>query len=108
MFALGALIYLVDSGACTRVAEISSVSGGSITNGFVAQRCDFRNVTPEEFDKYASQLAKAITSGLVTRRFVIATYGLLGIAVLLFTVFSPRFGVPAWLDLVLRSGSLRI
>jgi predicted acylesterase/phospholipase RssA len=101
LFALGALIYLVDSGACTRVAEISSVSGGSITNAFVAQRCDFKNVTPEEFDKYASQLAKAITSGLVTRRFVIATYGLLGIAVLLFTFFSPRLGVPAWLDLVL-------
>lgn len=75
LFALGALTYLVDSRECERVTEISSVSGGSITNAFVAQRCDFQRVTREEFDAIAAKLASAITSGLLSKRFVLATYG---------------------------------
>ena len=34
-FALGALLYLVDTGLNKRVKVISSVSGASLTNGFV-------------------------------------------------------------------------
>ena len=37
-FALGALLYLVDSGLNRRVAVISSVSGASLTNGFLLSR----------------------------------------------------------------------
>lgn len=62
VFALGVLLYLVDTGLNKRVAYISSVSGGSITNAFVAQRCDFRNVGVEEFDKIASDLLQRIVS----------------------------------------------
>src|SRR4051794_19857362 len=42
LFSLGALLFLVDSGLSRRVREIASVSGGSITNAFVAQHCHFR------------------------------------------------------------------
>lgn len=37
LYSLGALIYLVNSGHCVYDTEISSVSGGSITNAFIAQ-----------------------------------------------------------------------
>lgn len=104
LFALGALTYLVDSRECERVTAISSVSGGSITNGFVAQRCDFQCVQASEFDRIAAQLAKAITTGLISKRFVIATYGFLGVGVILITLVTRSrwpFGVPVWLDVLL-------
>ena len=103
LFALGALKYLVDSGKNERVTEISSVSGGSITNGFIAQRCDFQHVKPEEFDSYASQLAKAVTLGLLSKRFVLATYGLLGsvvLAIVAVTFSSWPLSLPTWLAVV--------
>jgi hypothetical protein len=70
LFAVGALAYLVDSGECARVTEICSISGGSITNGFIAQRCDFHSVnrTPDEFDRYAAELTQAIRAGLVSKK----------------------------------------
>jgi len=48
-FGLGVLIYLAQSGLNKRTATISSVSGGSITNGYVASRCDFGDVAEEDF-----------------------------------------------------------
>ena len=43
------LMYLADAGQNADVASIASVSGGSITNGFVAQQVDFAKVDPDEF-----------------------------------------------------------
>lgn len=62
LFALGALLYLVDSRLNERVATICSVSGGSITNAFIAQECDFGTVRPEEFDEVAARLVKRMTT----------------------------------------------
>jgi predicted acylesterase/phospholipase RssA len=62
LFALGVLLYLVDSGLNRRVDQISSVSGGSITNGFVAQACDFREVDAEAFDRVAADLLDRIVN----------------------------------------------
>jgi hypothetical protein len=101
LFALGALLYLVNKKLNRYVREISSVSGGSITNGFVAHRCDFSKVEPEEFDQYASELALAITKGLVTREFVIVTYGVIGLLVLSIVIFSLPFGLPVYGDIVI-------
>lgn len=78
LFSLGALLYLVDTGLNRRVREISSVSGGSITSGFVAQRCDFSDVDRDAFDRVASDLAGAIVAGLLPTRLLLALYGLLG------------------------------
>src|SRR6266542_2599750 len=62
LFGLGALLYLVDAGKNREVTSIASVSGGSLTNAFVAQTMDFRQVTPEQFEEamkpFATQLAR--------------------------------------------------
>ncbi|MDQ3985862.1 MAG: patatin-like phospholipase family protein [Actinomycetota bacterium] len=49
LFGLGALVYLVDSGRNRDVTSIASVSGGSLTNGFIAQQLNFRSTTAEDF-----------------------------------------------------------
>jgi hypothetical protein len=61
-FGLGVLLYLADSGLNQSVETISSVSGGSITNGFVASRCDFGSLTDTEtFRRVAAQLAQIVS-----------------------------------------------
>jgi hypothetical protein len=67
VYGLGALLYLVDSGLNKQVTSISSVSGGSITNGYVAQSCNFQTVTTEEFEKIISDIcSKIVNHGLIT------------------------------------------
>jgi len=41
VWGFGALLYLTDAGKHTEVSAISSVSGGSIANGVIAQRVDY-------------------------------------------------------------------
>lgn len=61
LFALGALMYLVDAQANASVTSIASVSGGSLTNGLVGQTLNFRNTTGPEFrDRVAKPLATQI------------------------------------------------
>jgi len=61
LFGLGALMYLVDARANTNVTSIASVSGGSLTNGFVGQTVNFRNTDGGEFrQRVASPLATQI------------------------------------------------
>ena len=61
LFALGALMYLVDAGVNTRVTSIASVSGGSLTNGLVGQEVNFRQTDGKEFRaRVASPLATLI------------------------------------------------
>ena len=73
LFALGALLALVDRGLNRRVAQISSVSGGSIANAFVAQRCHFDQLRPGELDPVAADLvATIVTRGLLTQRSIVA------------------------------------
>src|SRR5688572_7703712 len=63
-FGLGVLLYLADSGLNKRVTTITSVSGGSITNGFVATECDFRALTgADEFRRVAAARLAQIISG---------------------------------------------
>jgi hypothetical protein len=63
-FGLGALLYLAHSGLNQKVKSIVSVSGGSITNGFVATECDFGSETnPENFRRIAARLAQIISGG---------------------------------------------
>ncbi|HJP92328.1 MAG TPA: patatin-like phospholipase family protein [Pyrinomonadaceae bacterium] len=63
LFALGALLYLVDSQANANVTSIASVSGGSITNGFVGQTLNFRKTNGDEFRaRVAKPLATQISN----------------------------------------------
>lgn len=63
LFVLGALMYLADAKANAHVTSIASVSGGSLTNGFVGQTVNFREIDGSEFRKrvagpLATQIAK--------------------------------------------------
>lgn len=60
LFGLGVLLYLVDAGKNHDVGSIASVSGGSLTNGFVAQRLDYRTTSPEGFRQTIRPLARRL------------------------------------------------
>lgn len=61
LFALGALMYLVDAKANASVSSIASVSGGSLTNGFVGQNLNFKQTNGDEFRRrVAAPLATQI------------------------------------------------
>jgi predicted acylesterase/phospholipase RssA len=72
LFALGALLAVVDRGLNKRVVQIASVSGGSITNAFVAQRCEFRQAEPGELDEFVEDLVhRVVTKGVVETRILL-------------------------------------
>lgn len=60
LFGLGTLLYLADSSKNAEVTSISSVSGGSLTGAFVAQKMDFRKATAREFEEAVSPFARQI------------------------------------------------
>ena len=63
LFALGALMYLVDAKANANVTSIASVSGGTLTNGMVGQALNFRNTNGIEFrERVAIPLASQIAN----------------------------------------------
>lgn len=62
LFALGALMYLADSGEDKKVTSISSVSGGSMTNGMIAQELDFKETDGPTFQKAMSPLAQRMAA----------------------------------------------
>ena len=125
-FGLGVLVYLVDSGLNRRVKLISSVSGGSITNGFVANKCDFKAQDPESFRPIVSQLARLISGNgkyggfwLVSRPYVallgIGGLALLGLLIKILIGFPIvvwaeaivfMFGALAWSVLALNRGAI--
>jgi len=77
LFTLGALMYLVDAEANERVTSIASVSGGSLTNGFVGQELDFKSTNGDDFRRlvarpFATQIVKSGTffAPLLTKVYV--------------------------------------
>jgi len=60
LFGLGVLLYLVDADKHRSVTSVASVSGGSLTNGYVAQSVDYASVTSEEFWDLARRLTTQI------------------------------------------------
>jgi hypothetical protein len=57
LFGLGVLLYLADAEKSRQVVSISSVSGGSLTNGYVAQAINYAGVPPDLFRKAVAPLA---------------------------------------------------
>ena len=93
LFALGALMYLVDAKANANVSSIASVSGGSLTNGFVGQTLNFKQTNGDEFrQRVAAPLASQIAlKGTLFATFISKLYvavlivsGLLVLALLLY------------------------
>ncbi len=64
LFSLGALLYLEDCGLSTRIRSLASVSGGSITSGFLASRGAFRS---GEFWPHAKGLIDVTVRGTTPR-----------------------------------------
>ncbi|MDJ0770576.1 MAG: patatin-like phospholipase family protein [Ilumatobacter sp.] len=60
LFGLGALTYLVDAGKGPEISTISSISGGSLTNGWVGLNADLTTVGADEFDELTRTLATRI------------------------------------------------
>lgn len=60
LFGLGVLLYLVDAQKNREVSSVASVSGGSLTNGVVAQSSNYRSATADEFSEVARSLATTI------------------------------------------------
>jgi hypothetical protein len=98
-YGLGVLLYLVDSGLNLKVNTITSVSGGSILNAFVAllrsedgrEKRPFDSFSPKEFDRHAPHLAMLL-SGKPTIWFasigVIAVGSALALALFLLSVID--------------------
>jgi hypothetical protein len=62
LFALGALLYLIDAGKGPAIASVSSVSGGSMANGVIAQGLDLGSAGAGDLGPIASRAAGQITS----------------------------------------------
>jgi hypothetical protein len=61
IFALGALLYIVDTGVNRYIRTISSVSGGSILNGYLGLLDKpFHQITAHDFEQAASRIASEI------------------------------------------------
>ena len=58
LFGLGALLYLADAGLNAEVTSMASVSGGSLTNGFVGAHLDYTKVSGPEFSEAVKPLVK--------------------------------------------------
>jgi len=61
LFALGALLFIVESGVSARVRVVSSVSGGSLVNATLAMWKDFSKATAEDFEELCRDLARRIS-----------------------------------------------
>jgi hypothetical protein len=69
---LGALMAIIDRGLGPKIIQVASVSGGTITNAFVAQRCHLEKLGPRELDGVARQLARTIIrKGVLTRAWLV-------------------------------------
>lgn len=66
MFSAGALLYLAHTGLNSKVTSISSVSGGSLTNGMLALHVDFDKSDPQAFlQSLAPLIARCERGGTV-------------------------------------------
>jgi hypothetical protein len=103
LFTLGVLLYLADAGKNKDVTSVASVSGGSLTNGYVAQSVDYASVDADEFEQPASRLASQIAQkGTLWATWLTKIY----LLALLASVLLPAVGVwflplPLWGRVVL-------
>ena len=89
IFGLGALLYLTDAGLNRSVRSITSVSGGSILNGFLGLLDKpFNAQSADEFEEHASRLAEQIAGH---PKYWAGTAGFSVPALVLITILACRF-----------------
>src|ERR1700750_829426 len=87
-WAAGLLLYLADAGRNGDIGVIASVSGGSITNGVVAQQMDYRQARAAEVREGVGPLLDHTAYpglcfwGRSTNLYVITVLGVLGLGLL--------------------------
>lgn len=60
LFGLGAMLYLADAGQGRHLRTVSSISGGSLANGYLGLRCDLATAPPAEVRRHAGALATQV------------------------------------------------
>jgi hypothetical protein len=102
LFGLGALLYVADAGLNAEVTSMASVSGGSLTNGYVGAKLDFTTASPADFENAMRPLAKrCAVQGTVQWAWeaVLLLVGIvLGVALAVVAWFLP---VATWLSVLL-------
>jgi predicted acylesterase/phospholipase RssA len=99
LFGLGALLYLVDAGKGPELATVSSISGGSITNGYVGMTTDLATVRADDFWRDVRPLARQVASlgTLFASPLTKAYLAVLGLVVIVAVVLTALWGaVLAW------------
>lgn len=100
LWGLGGLLYLVDAGVGPSIGCVSSVSGGSLTNGWVGQQVDLHSVAPDDFRKHVRPVARAAaTKGTVFAAPLTWAYLVLMVAIAAATVWSAMV-ISGWLVVV--------
>jgi predicted acylesterase/phospholipase RssA len=91
LFGLGVLLYLADAGKLSEITSIASVSGGSITNGYVAQTLDINgSVDGAAFETAMRPLANQLArSGSLFASWVTWVYLVILVATGLAAVVGP-------------------
>jgi hypothetical protein len=69
---LGAMLALVDRGLGPKILQVASVSGGSMTNAFLAHRCNLAQASHGQLDDHARAFVRAIVEDGVLTPAVIA------------------------------------
>jgi Patatin-like phospholipase len=62
LWGLGTLLYLVDAGKSPEIGAVASVSGGSITNAYVAQQLDLGATDTAAFDAAVTPLVRDVAT----------------------------------------------
>jgi hypothetical protein len=102
LFGLGALLYLADSGLNADVTSIASVSGGSLTNGYVGAHVDYSTITGPSFATEMKPLIKRCAVQGTVEWAPEAVALLVGIGLgLLLAVVAWFLPVAGWLKLLL-------
>jgi hypothetical protein len=102
LFGLGALQYLADAGLNAEVTSIASVSGGSLTNGYVGAHLDYTTTSGPDFDEAVRPLVKrcAVQGTVEWAPEAVALLAGIGLGVLV-AIGAWFLPVPGWLRLVL-------
>lgn len=96
------MLYLVDAGKGPELSNVSSVSGGSLTNGYIGLKADLTTVTPDQFRDAVRPLARQIVARGTLFAYV-PTYLLLGVVALIAvpTLLASLFLCPGAISLAL-------
>lgn len=112
LFGLGAVLYLVDAGKGPEMGCISSVSGGSITNGMIALTTDLRTATPAQLRENVRPLVRACSTGgtiwasPLTFAYLAAMVAVLAVATLLCFPLEGAWPFLVWIVALLLVGWL--